>query len=68
MDASLLVHLFIEILIIGCVCWLLWWLVGYIAPPEPFNKILRVVIAVVAVLFLINVLLGLNGTPMVRWR
>jgi len=68
MDASSLVHVFIELLIIGCVFWLLWWLVAYIAPPEPFAKILRVVLAIVAVLLLINWLLGLGGAPMVRWR
>jgi len=68
MDASFLVHILIQILIVGGVCWLLWWLIGYIGLPEPFNKIARVIIAVVAVLFLINLLLGLGGTPLVRWK
>ena len=68
MDVSLLVHLFIQILVVGGVCWLLWWLIGYIGLPEPFNKIARVLIAVVAVLFLINILLGLSGTSMLHLR
>ena len=68
MDASLLVHLLVELIVIGLVCWLIWWLIGFVGLPEPFNKVARVLVAVVAVLFLINLLLGLNGTPMVRWR
>lgn len=68
-DMSSLVSIVIYLLIVGGVCWLLWWLVGYIGLPEPFNKIARVIIAVVAVLFCINLLLSLGGgTPLVRWR
>ena len=68
MDASTLMQVLIQILVIGAICWLLWWLVGFIGLPEPFNKIARGVIAVVAVFFLINLLLGLAGTPLVRLR
>ncbi len=69
MDASSLVHILIQLIIVGGICWLLWWLIGYIGLPEPFNKIAMAVIAVVAVFFLINLLLGLGGgTPLVRWR
>lgn len=69
MDISQLVHIVIYLLIIGGVFWLLWWLIGYINPPEPFNKIIRVIIVVVAVIFCINLLLGLaGGTPFIRIR
>lgn len=69
MDASLLLHLLVELVVIGLVCWLLWWLIGYIGLPEPFNKVARVLVACVAVFFLINLVLGLGGgSPMVRWR
>ena len=68
MDASSLMHILIQVIVIGLVCWLLWWLIGYVGLPEPFNKIARVLIAVVAVLFLVNLVLGLGGSPVVRWR
>jgi hypothetical protein len=69
MDISSLVSIVISLMIIGGVCWLLWWLIGYIGLPEPFNKIARVIIAVVAVLFCINLLLSLGGgTPFIRMR
>jgi hypothetical protein len=69
MDMSTLVHIIIQLMIVGGVCWLLFWLVGYIGLPEPFNKVARVIVAVFAVLFLINMLLGFSGgTPLIRMR
>lgn len=69
MDLSSLVHIIIYLLIVGGICWLLWWLIGYIGLPEPFNKIARVIVAVVAVLLCINLLLGLGGAqPLVRLK
>jgi len=52
----------LNILIIGVIFGLLWWLIGYCSIPEPFNKVARVILAIVAVIFLINVLLSLSGT------
>jgi hypothetical protein len=69
MDLSQLVNIIIYLFVIGGVCWLLWWLVGYIGLPEPFNKIARAIIAIVAVLLLINLLLGFaGGTPFIRMK
>ncbi len=63
-----LVSLLLSIVVVGLICWLLWWLIGYIGLPEPFNKIARVLIAVVAVFFLINLLLGLSGNALIEVR
>jgi len=63
-----LIGILIWIIVIGCIFGLLWWLVGYIGLPEPFNKVARVIIAVVAVLLLINILLGIAGAPLVRFH
>ncbi len=69
MDVSTLVNLLVYLIIVGGICWLLFWLVGFIGLPEPFNKIARAIIAVVAVLFLINLLLGFAGhAPILRLR
>lgn len=69
MNINELVSIMIYLFIIGGVCWLLWWLIGYIGLPEPFNKIARVIIAVVAVLLCINLLLSLGGgQPFIRLR
>jgi len=63
---SALLGVLIWLVIIGCVFVLLWWIVGYIGLPEPFNKIVRVIIALAAVIFLINMLLGIAGHPLIR--
>ncbi len=58
-ESSGLVGLLVWIIVIGCIFGLLWWLIGYVGLPEPFNKVARVVVAV---------LLGLVGAPLVRLR
>ena len=62
-----LVSLVVYLLVAGLIFWLLWWLVNYLAPPEPFNKVLRVILAVAAVLVVIGILLSLlGGRPVFR--
>lgn len=58
----------IWIIIMGVVFGLLWWLINYISLPEPFAKVARVILALAAVLLLINVLLGWAGHPLVEFR
>lgn len=60
---SILVYLIVAGLIFG----LLWWLVGYCALPQPFDKVVRVVLAILAVFVIIGALLSLaGGTPLFR--
>ena len=61
-----LVRTVLYLVVVGLVFWLLSWLVDYTAPPEPFRKIARVIIAVLAVLVAIGVLLSLVGYPVLR--
>lgn len=53
----------------GLILWVVWWAVGAIGVPEPFNKVIRVVIIVIAALVAIDLLMqaaGLLGVP-VGW-
>lgn len=52
---------------LGLIFWLLWWLVNYINPPEPFKKVANCILAVAAVIVLINVLMTLGGHPLIHW-
>ncbi len=63
-----LVELVIYLIIVGGIVWLLLFLVGYLGLPAPFDKVARVIIMVVAVLILINVLLGFVGNPIFNFR
>jgi hypothetical protein len=66
-SANALFMALIWIIVAGLVCWLLWWLIGAVGLPEPFNKVARVLIAVVAVIICINALLTLVGRPFITF-
>lgn len=66
-DGSAIVTMFIWIVAIALICWLLWWLIGYMGLPQPFDKVLRVLVALIAVIFLINAILTLVGKPFISW-
>ena len=66
-SGAALLSILVYLVIGGLVFYLLWWFIGYIGLPEPFNKVARVIIGLAALIFLINLLLGLTGTPLFRW-
>lgn len=54
---------FVIVIILGFVAWGVNWL----APPEPFRKLLFVILGVAAFLVVLNLLLILIGHPIIRW-
>lgn len=66
MDISGLLSLIVYIVVVGLIFWCVWWFLGYVGVPEPFNKVIRVIVGLVALIVVINLLLGLVGTPMFR--
>jgi hypothetical protein len=64
-----LLTVLLQLVVVGLICYLLWWLIGYIGLPEPFDKVARVIIAVVAVIFIIGLLTGsIQPFPILRIR
>lgn len=55
------VHAVVIMIVAGLIFWLLWFLIGYVNPPEPFNKLARVILMILAVLVCIGVLLSMVG-------
>lgn len=66
-EGSMLVNILVQVVIVGLIMWLLWWGLGKIGLPEPFNKVATVILVLITVVFLLNILLGLTGHPLVRW-
>lgn len=62
-----LISAIIYIVIIGLIFWVLWWFLGYVGIPEPFNKVIRVILGLVALLIVIYFLMSFLG-PMPRLR
>ena len=63
-----LVEVVIYLIVVGLIIWLLLWLINYVGLPEPFSKIAKIILAVVAVIICINLLLGMVGSPLFTWR
>ncbi len=67
-----MIPLLIQLIVVGLVCYLLWWFIGYIGLPAPFDKVARIIVALVAVIFLLNLVMGLGGSNMslgsLHWR
>jgi uncharacterized membrane protein len=61
-----LIHVVIWVIIAGLIFFLVNWLIGYVGIPEPFNKVAKVIAAIIAVIFLINALLLLVDKPFIR--
>ena len=66
-SGSVMLNALITLVVVGLICWLVWWFISYVGLPEPFAKVARVLVALVALIFLINFLLGLTGHPLIKW-
>ncbi len=64
---SAMVSVLIYLIVAGLIFYLLFWLIGYVGLPAPFDKVAKVVLAVAAVLVCIGILLSLvGGQPIFR--
>ena len=62
-----LVGVVIWLIVAGLIFFLLTWLIDYCKTPEPFNRVAKVIIAIAAVLIVINALLGRAGKAFISW-
>lgn len=67
LSAHGLMMLVIQLVIGGLILWLIWWFVNYVGPPEPIKKVCLVLIALFALIWLVNILMSLAGHPLVNW-
>jgi hypothetical protein len=61
-----LIRLVVYLIAAGLICYLLWWLIEFVNPPEPFRKVATVLVAVVAVVAAVSALLWFAGVPVFR--
>lgn len=62
-----IISLVITIVIAGLIYWVLDWALTKFALPEPFAKIARVLLVLMAVVFIVNALLSMNGHGFISW-
>jgi hypothetical protein len=55
----IIINLLITIIILGVIAYLVFWALGRIGLPEPFNKIALVILVLIVVIVLLRLLLPL---------
>lgn len=53
-----MIGLLIEVIIVGCIFAIIWWALQQIPLPPPFMIAARVILALIVVLFLLDLLAG----------
>lgn len=53
-----LFHLIVYVIVAGLIFYLVYWLLGRIPMPAPFKVVAEVILAVIAILFLLSLLFG----------
>ena len=61
-----LISLIITLVILGLIMWLVMWFVGFVGVPEPFRKVIIVLVGLVVFIFILNILLSLVGHPIMN--
>jgi len=49
-----MISLLITMLVFGLICYLIFWVMGYLGVPEPIRKVVTVIVVVIAVLWLLQ--------------
>lgn len=53
-----LIGLLITVAVFALVCYVIFWLIGYLGVPEPVRKVIVVVIVLIAVIWILSTFLG----------
>lgn len=61
-----LIGLLVTLVVLCLVAYVFYWLINYLAPPEPIKKIAVVILVLVFVLVLISLLFGGVSVPALR--
>ena len=61
-----LISLLIAVIVLGLLAYLLWWAIGAIGLPAPFDKVARVIVVLIIVVVLVSFLTGGLALPAFR--
>jgi hypothetical protein len=61
-----MIGILIQLLIVGIIIGLIWWVVDYLPVPQPLNKMIKVVTMVIGVIIIIYALLSISGVSVPR--
>lgn len=58
---DLMISTIVSLVVIGLVFWCVLWFVDWVGVPEPFNKVIKVVLGLFALLYVLGVLFAIPG-------
>ncbi len=58
-----LIGLLISLVVLGLIFYLVIWFLDWVAVPEPFNKVIKVVVGLVVLIYLLSILAGAAPAP-----
>ncbi len=61
-----LLHLLVAVVLLGLFAYLLWWGIGAIGLPDPFNKVARVLVALIVLVMIVGLFTGHIAVPVFR--
>lgn len=65
---TFLLTLLVWILIIAAIASALVWVVAYVSPQPPFDKIARLVVGIIVIVMVIELVSSMAGHPFIPWR
>lgn len=68
MTGHAIIDTLIYLVVCGLIFWLIWWFVNWVGVPEPFRKVIQVLLGLCALVVLIDVLLGFAGHGFIHFR
>ena len=61
-----MISLLITVVVFALVCYLIFWIMGYLGVPEPIRKVVVVVVVLIAVIWILTNFLPSAGFHMMR--
>ena len=65
-STAALIPILVTLVIVAVIFWLVLWFLSWVGIPEPFAKVIKVIVGLVALIYLVNVLLSIGGHPLFR--
>ncbi len=63
-----MVHFVVYIIIVAAIFWAVWEFVKWCEVKEPWLKLVKIVMGIVALFVVVNILLGMIGEPMFNFH
>ncbi len=61
-----LISLLVAVVLLGLFAYLLWWGIAAVGLPDPFNKVARIIVALIVLVLIVGLFTGNIAIPVFR--